>query len=50
MTKIYSISIDKELMEKADSIARKQYIPSRSGFIGLAIKHYIRYLKRLNNN
>ena len=46
MKKIYSISVDKELMDQADEMAEKQFLGSRSWFIVLAIKHYIRYLKK----
>ena len=37
-----------ELMEKADSMAKRQFIPTRSEFIRMALRHYIRYLEKRN--
>jgi len=50
MIKVYTISADEELINKADEMAKKQYVPTRSEFVRLAIRHYLKYLKRTNNN
>jgi metal-responsive CopG/Arc/MetJ family transcriptional regulator len=42
--------MDEELMKKADDMAKKHFIPTRSSFIHHAIRHYMRYLKKRNGN
>ena len=48
MIKVFSISLDEELMKKADDMAKRQFVPTRSEFIRLALKHYLRFLKKQN--